>query len=355
MKKNGCLKTCLIWFVFTLIIVPIGTVHAQGSSTLPKRITVAAGSQTSLAYQYAAGLAKVVTSNTPMLAVAQSMAGPAAYVKLINDTGKPQFGWMGGVDTWQAYVGKFVKEHIPGLPKPGPPYPLSKNIRIVVATPPMAIGFIVRKDSRFRKVSDLKGARVSWEYAGYAPNIASVLTYLTVAGLKATDVKHVPVTSLSAGVNAVVERRLDAASSSVGMPATTEANAKVGIRHLAQDVAGPEWLRKGQIIQPGSFVATVKAGGGASVRVDTPIWHKPGYIISSGHVSDEVVYAFVKALWDNYKQTWGMHRTLKRFKPEKFIDNTFPIPVHPGAVKFYKEKGIWTSVRDKRQKENLKM
>ena len=78
MKKNECLRSYFIWFVFALIIIPIGTVHAQKSPTLPKRVYFATGSQTSLAYQYAAGLSKVVTAHTPMLVVVQSMAGPAA-------------------------------------------------------------------------------------------------------------------------------------------------------------------------------------------------------------------------------------------------------------------------------------
>ena len=38
MEKTGCLKSYFIWFVFALIIIPIGTVHAQDSPNLPKRI-----------------------------------------------------------------------------------------------------------------------------------------------------------------------------------------------------------------------------------------------------------------------------------------------------------------------------
>ena len=355
MKGNRCPKPWILGLVFLLILVPIGSVYAQKASTLPSRVTFAAGVPTSLAYQYAAGLSKVATAHTPMLVVAQSTAGPAAYVKQISDTGKPEFGWMGGVDTWQAYVGKFVKEPVPGLPKVDPPYPLSRNIRIVVATPAMALGFIARNDSPFKKVADLKGKRVSWEFAGYAPNVASVLCYMTVGGLTIEDVIPVPVSGLKAGVDALVEGRLDATTSSVGMPATTEANAKVGVHHLEQNVAGPEWLRKAEIIHPGSYVATCPAGAGASVRVDTPLWYKPSYVISSVQVSDEVVYTLLKALWDHHQETWGMHRALKAFKPEKFIDNKFPIPVHTGAIKFYKEKGMWTPEREKRQQENLKM
>ncbi|MBU2497772.1 MAG: TAXI family TRAP transporter solute-binding subunit, partial [Proteobacteria bacterium] len=255
--------------------------------------------------------------------------------------------------TWQAYVGKFVSEPISGVPDPGPPYPLSRNIRIVMAVPPMYLGLVVRNDSPMKEVADVRGKRVSWEFAGYAPNVASILCYLYAAGLTLDDVIPVKVSSLSAGINALVEGRLDATTSSVGMPATTEANAKIGVRHLIQNVGSPEWLRKAQIIQPGSYVGLCPAGEGASVRGDTPLWVKPGYVVSSTHVSDEIVFAFLDALWKNYKETWAISRSMKELKPETFIDDSFPIPVHTGAIKFYKDKGVWTPAKENRNKENL--
>jgi TRAP transporter TAXI family solute receptor len=355
MAMSRTLRLMTIFFVCALFVMPINEVGAQKASPLPSRIVLSGGSTVSTSYAYATAFAKVATSHTPMLVVAQSTAGPAAYVKMISDTGKPQFGWMGGVDTWQAYVGKFVSEPVPGLPDIDVPYPLSRNIRIVLATPPMKNGLIVREDAPMKKVSDMKGKRMGWEFAGYVPNVASTLCYLLAAGLTIKDVVPVKVSSLKAGVDALVEGRLDATTSSTGMPATTEANAKIGVRHLAQDVASPEWLRKAQIVQPGSFVDVAKAGEGASIKEDTPLWAKPGYIISSTHVSDAVVYAFLEALWNNYKETWPIHRTLARgFRQKSFIDDIFPIPVHTGAIKFFKEKALWTPEREKRNSDWLK-
>jgi TRAP-type uncharacterized transport system substrate-binding protein len=86
-----------------------------------------------------------------------------------------------------------------------------------------------------------------------------------------------------------------------------------------------------------------------------PLWFKPSYVVSSVHVPEGVVYAFLKALWDHYKETWDVHVSLKKFNTGMFIDNTFPIPVHEGAIKFYKEKGVWSPEREKQQQKNLKM
>jgi TRAP-type uncharacterized transport system substrate-binding protein len=109
------------------------------------------------------------------------------------------------------------------------------------------------------------------------------------------------------------------------------------------------------MIQPGSYVAVCPAGEGSSVKADTPLWHKPNYVLSSTVVPDGVIHPFLEALWNYYRETWSIHATLKTFKPETFIDDLFPIPVHEAAVKFYKEKKIWTPKMEERQQENLRM
>ncbi len=355
MRKRGFPMQFVIWIVFVLTIIPFASICAQTAPKLPSRVTFGTGLATTLAYQWAAAMAKVVSTRTPMMVVVTAAAGPAAYVKQVSEAGKPEFGWMGGVDCWQAYTGKFIAERFPELPDIASPYPLSRNIRIVADMPPMKMGFIVREDSGMKKVSDVKGKRVSWEFAGYQPNVTAVLSYLTVAGLTLKDVIPVKVAGLPEGVNALVEGRLDATTSSVGMPATTEANAKIGVRHLIQDIASPEWLRKGQLIQPSSYVGICQAGEGASVKADIPIWCKPNYVFSSTLVPDVVIHTFLQTLWDHYQETWPIHATLKTFKPETFIDDIFPIPVHEAAVKFYKEKKIWTPKREERQQQNLRI
>jgi len=355
MLKKIFKKIFFYGLVFIFFLIFLNNAFSQTSQKLPTRVTFGTGLSTTLSYQYAAAMAKVVSSHSPMTVVVTAMAGPSAYIKQLSETGKPEFGWMGGVDAWQAYAGKFVAEPVPDLPKIEPPYPLSQKIRIVVAMPPMKHGFIVRDNSPMKQVSDVKGKRISWGFAGWPPNLASILCYLYVAGLTLKDVITVNVATLPEGVNALIEGRLDATTSSVGMPATTEADAKIGVRHLIQNIAGPEWLRKGQMIQPGSYVAICPAGEGASVKVDTPLWHKPNYVLSSTLVPDIVIQTFLETLWNYYRETWSIHATLKTFKPETFIDEFFPIPVHEAAVKFYKEKKIWTSKMEERQQENLKI
>jgi uncharacterized protein len=58
------------------------------------------------------------------------------------------------------------------------------------------------------------------------------------------------------------------------------------------------------------------------------------------HVSEETVYKFVKAVYDEQKRVQSIHPSLGGFSGEEMIRNPMKLPFHPGAERFYKEKGL---------------
>jgi TRAP-type uncharacterized transport system substrate-binding protein len=79
------------------------------------------------------------------------------------------------------------------------------------------------------------------------------------------------------------------------------------------------------------------------------------YLVSRTDVTDDVIYAVVEALWNNYEELAAIHPMLVQWKPERFIDENAIVPYHDGAVRFYKEKGVWTDAMEARQQELLAM
>ena len=61
--------------------------------------------------------------------------------------------------------------------------------------------------------------------------------------------------------------------------------------------------------------------------------------MTSTKVSDDVVYALVKGVFDNFDDFKKLHPAFGNLKPENMIKNGLSAPLHPGAVKYYKEKG----------------
>jgi TRAP transporter TAXI family solute receptor len=63
-------------------------------------------------------------------------------------------------------------------------------------------------------------------------------------------------------------------------------------------------------------------------------------VLAGNHVSDETVYKFMKALFDDRDRVRAIHPSLAAFAAETVVRNPTPVPYHPGATKYYREKGL---------------
>ncbi len=76
---------------------------------------------------------------------------------------------------------------------------------------------------------------------------------------------------------------------------------------------------------------------GIDYAVDCPT--SSGEIIVNARIKDEVAYALVKGMADGAAEYQGHHAAFKNFKAEGMTQGIF-FPIHPGALKYYKEKGL---------------
>ena len=78
------------------------------------------------------------------------------------------------------------------------------------------------------------------------------------------------------------------------------------------------------------------------------------YMCNAKKISDEEAYAIIEALWDHMDLVNLINADFFMFKEPKQLLIEMPmIPYHPGAIKFFKEKGLWTPELDQRQTELL--
>ena len=61
--------------------------------------------------------------------------------------------------------------------------------------------------------------------------------------------------------------------------------------------------------------------------------------VTSAKVPDDVVYAMVKAVFDNFEDFKKLHPAFAHLEPKDMIRNGMTAPLHPGAIKYYKERG----------------
>jgi TRAP transporter TAXI family solute receptor len=321
---------------------------------LPARITFATHAVGTSHHGWTTAASKVASEHTPIMVVVSPTAGPPAWVPQMNSTGKPELGSAHTMDAWWAYTGKVSPTPCPGqMLGTKPFYEPSPNLRVLFAGPRMATGFLVRADSPIKTAKDLKGKRVASGYLAQPSALVSMVADVLNAGITTLeDFVQVKVPGPVPGVKAVQEGRADATNAAVGMGVVAEADAAVGVRFLPGST-DPKDIKKATDVYPGGTYKIWKAGP-AGIKVDTPLWTYVAFGMTSVHLPDAVAYELLSAWWKYHEETWSLHPAFKGWKPEMFVIKDTTVPYHNGAIKFYKEKGVWDAAMDKIQERLLK-
>ncbi len=209
------------------------------------------------------------------------------------------------------------------------------------------LGLATAKDAGIKTMADIKGKRVSWVVAGDALNWNTAAN-LAFAGLTWDDVQKVEVSGFKASVDAIINGQSDAAFMSTITPHAQRLAASPRGIHWpelpADDKAGWERLNKAHPVGL-QHVAT----RGADISKEKPfagyVYPYPILVTNVTQSTDEV-YALTKAIidqLDNFKDAapgaagWALaNQTL-----------VWGMPYHEGAVKYFKEAGVWTDAAEK--------
>ena len=195
-----------------------------------------------------------------------------------------------------------------------------------------------------KSIADLRGKRIGFVKGNPSVNVKND-GYLAFGGLTRKDVKPVWFGSYSAMKDAVLANQLDAFGS-----VTTSSN----VRQIEASPRGLTWPpfepdnKKGWDAMQGiiSFVAPTKETVGAALSKEKPTWlvgYRYPMITTYATTTTEEVYNLVKAIdesFDLYKNTTG---SSKNWELKRSIRTPADAPWHDGAIKYAKEKGLWSA------------
>jgi len=298
-------------------------------AAVPRSATIATHAVGSLYNALGTGIATVLSRHTPMTVRVQPFAGPPAWLPSM-DTGETDMGVLTSADAVTSYKGIVLYK------KP------MKNTRILVVGGALQLSFYVPKDSPINTVAELKGKRIPADFPGIPIARLSSTAALATAGLTYNDITKVPVSDLQAGAQAFLEGRTDAGWHSVGSPAVEEANARKGGVKWISVIATPEGAKRMEQIYPGSYPAIARAGSATGIVKDTALLNNDIYLVASKELSEEAAYEVVKALWEYNQELGEAYPALKAWRRERMVSKDAFIPYHPGAIKFFKEKQVWS-------------
>jgi TRAP-type uncharacterized transport system substrate-binding protein len=347
--KKRTLSTAL----FAIIIVLSFTFYATAAD-LPKRLDWSTHRAGSGAAAIAMGFATVASENGPIMVVVAPTAGPLSYVKQVNDIGNPQLGNGNSLDIFWMYFNEVSTVPIPDQMLGNKPfYPQAfKNLRLIAASGRMAVGFLVRDKSPYKKITDLKGARLASGYLAQPSAFSPLVADLVNVGMTLKDFKQVAVTSPAAGIPALGENRVDAVHCAVGMAQTAEVDSRVKVRYLSAGT-DPAGVKRAMSIVPGASYPIWQPGPPGLLE-PMPLLTFAQNIFCNKDLPDAVVESLLATWWNNIDKLRPLHPTLSRLtSPEMLFEPRAAMPYHSGAVKFYKKKGIWDAKQDGYQKRLL--
>lgn len=216
-----------------------------------------------------------------------------------------------------------------------------KNLRYVGALIPYRVAMHVRADSSFQKIADLKGKRVSSEFNTQKTIGRIIEAHLANAGLRYSDVTKVPTPNVVRQADDFMTNKTDVMFFALGSAAIKQANASVGgVRVLEIDTA-PDAVKRVQTMLPGAYVMQVSPHPSIEgIGKPTNLVAFDMVMVVREELAADIVYQVTKALYEGKQELMATFPPFALFNPKTMAKPLQSVPLHPGALKFYKEAGI---------------
>ncbi|WP_353248738.1 TAXI family TRAP transporter solute-binding subunit [Salinisphaera sp. T31B1] len=213
----------------------------------------------------------------------------------------------------------------------------------VVAGRPSSFGMPTAADAHIDTIADVKGKRLAYVAGNPSINIKCDAV-LAFAGLSRDDVDLIMFPTYGAAMSALAQNQADATCTLTTPSQMYElAESPRGIHWTdlpADNAAG--WKRLQQIAP---FFAPFEETVGAGISKDDPVelmaYRYPMVVVRADQ-SDESVYEYIKALDQTFDLYKNATASMPRWDLQRAGHAPVDAPFHPGAIRYLKEKGIWS-------------
>ena len=320
MKRVSMILTV---FALMLILVP-APAGAQSKEGWPKGVTIGAAPLGGTYFVWAGGFAKLLNDKLGLPANVESTGGPVHNTQLLQ-VKKLDFGMVTSGPVYEGCVGD------PDGWSKGKKHP---DIRVIFPMYTTFFQMYSLSKTGIKSILDLDGKSV-----GVGPVGGTPATYwpkiLETAGVKPKRIVNASSSDLNSQLK---DGMLDANGQSVGIPWVTI--TEIETTHDVNAYGVPKDVGEKIIAKIPSFAFGAIPKGTYKSNPDQPIPTLTMWNFMTVHkdTPDDFVYEVLKATFANTDILIAAHKSAREVKPEAIVNS--PIPLHPGAVKYYKEKGI---------------
>ncbi|MBY6055417.1 TAXI family TRAP transporter solute-binding subunit [Leisingera daeponensis] len=292
-------------------------------------ITIGTGGVTGVYYPTGGAICRLVNKGRKehgLKCAVESTGGSVYNINTIRE-GELQFGVAQSDWQYHAYNGSSKFEEA------GP----FEGLRAVFSVHPEPFTVVARADSGISTFDDLKGKRVNIGNPGSGQR-GTMEVLMEAKGWGMEDFALATELKAAEQSAALCDNQIDAMIYTVGHPSGSIQEATTACDSVLVTVDG-EAVEK--LVADNSFYRTATIPGGMYRGSDEDVqtFGVGATFVTSADVSEDAVYAVVSSVFENFEAFQKLHPAFTNLKPEEMIADGLSAPLHPGAEKYYKEKG----------------
>ena len=321
---------CKVFAAVPAILLVIACSLETASAQVKNRLSIATGGTGGVYYPLGGGLAAMISKHLPGVeATAEVTTASVDNMKLLH-ADKIALAFTLPDTAWDAYQGR-----LKGLSE-------KIGVRALAALYSNYLHIVTLDGVGIKSINDLKGKRVSTGAPGSGTEIRG-LRVLEAYGISPKDLKSQERLGVAESAGAMKDRRIDAFIWDGGLPtaAVLDLGATPGIKiHLIPH--GDSVAKMAAKYGPLYFVATVPKGTYGGVDVDVPVAAATNLLAVHARMDEPLAYQITKLLLERTADLVAVHQAAKEITLKSAVVGS-PVPFHPGALRYYKEKGIKVS------------
>lgn len=292
-------------------------------------ISIGTGGVTGVYYPTGGAICRLVNKNRKEHGIRCSVESTGGSVYNINTVraGELEFGVAQSDWQYHAYNGtsKFKDQGA------------FEGLRAVFSVHPEPFTLIVRDGTGIGGFADLKGKKVNVGNPGSGQR-ATMEVVMDAFGLTMDDFALAAELKGSEMAQALCDGKIDAMIYTIGHPAAavTEAATTCDVQLVSVEGAPID-----KLIADNPYYRTATIPGGMYKGTDNDVttFGVGATFVSSADVPENVVYTVVKGVFDNFSDFKALHPAFANLKEEEMASDGLSAPLHPGAEKYYKERG----------------
>jgi TRAP transporter TAXI family solute receptor len=305
-------------------ILAASAIIAGAPALAQEQLSIATGGTGGVYFPMGGGLAEIINAQVDGYSATAEVTGASVENMGLIATGDADLA-IGLADTVfqaQSGTGRFEGQQL-------------EMIRGLASLYANMVQIVALEGSGITTLEDLRGKRVSVGAPGSGTEV-NAEAILTANGISYDDIDEQRL-NFNETADALANGDIDAGFWSVGAPTSSILNLAT-TNDIVMIELTEDQIAAAQAADP-IFARTTLAGGIYDGVDDTTVLGVPNVLVASSEMSDDLAYSITKAMFENIADLQAVHPAANQTTVEFTLSAT-PIPLHPGAIRYYEEIGV---------------